>query len=88
MKTAGYFCECPSGRIGNGFKTAFGGDGCSDTCELFTLDCSNDHFVIEFNSGMILDIYCSVSYGPYDMVTILWSIWYRLRFQKTQFEIF
>ena len=72
-KTSGYFCECPNGRIGNGFKTEFGGDGCSDTCELFTLDCSNDHYVIEFNPGMIFE---------YLMTIELWVTIMRERYSK------
>ena len=66
-KTAGYFCECPNGRLGNGFKTEFGGDGCSETCEMFKLDCSNDHLKINFNPGLISQSLGYKTYSSYVM---------------------
>ena len=41
-KSNGYLCLCGPGKIGDGFKTDIGGDGCSDSCDLFSVDCGNE----------------------------------------------
>jgi len=53
----GYTCLCPAGKIGNGFEPGFGGDGCTDTCDMFSVDCSNAFF------ELTLDKTCSGSYS-------------------------
>ena len=47
----GYTCLCPAGQIGNGFAPGFGGDGCTDTCDMFEVDCANAFFELTLNKA-------------------------------------
>ena len=53
----GYLCLCDAGRIGDGFKTDIGGGGCSEQCNLFSVDCGNVDFTITFNTDCVSDFY-------------------------------
>ncbi|CAG5100087.1 Oidioi.mRNA.OKI2018_I69.XSR.g16836.t1.cds [Oikopleura dioica] len=53
----GYTCICPAGEIGNGFEPGFGGDGCTETCDMFTVECSKTFF------ELTLDKTCSGTYS-------------------------